>query len=124
MANVLLTKDSKASDFHCTCGCGEGELDPTFMSQLLRFLEFTDRGFITITSGYRCEAHNKAIGGETFSFHLRGRAADILTPTIQFKTLALDAANKAGFHGIGLGSTFTHVDNREIPARWTYPKKS
>lgn len=32
---------------------------------------------ITITSCYRCEALNKAVGGEAHSAHLVGRAADI-----------------------------------------------
>lgn len=32
---------------------------------------------ITINSGYRCPALNKAVGGVPNSFHLTGRAADI-----------------------------------------------
>ena len=32
---------------------------------------------ITITSGYRCQALNKAVGGVTTSQHLLGQAADI-----------------------------------------------
>ena len=32
---------------------------------------------IIVTSGYRCEALNKAVGGTYNSFHLQGRAADI-----------------------------------------------
>ena len=32
---------------------------------------------ITINSGYRCPALNKAVGGVQNSFHLTGRAADI-----------------------------------------------
>lgn len=34
-------------------------------------------GAITVTSGYRCAALNKAVGGSTSSHHLRGMAADI-----------------------------------------------
>lgn len=32
---------------------------------------------IYITSGYRCEALNEAVGGSFTSFHMRGAAADI-----------------------------------------------
>jgi len=34
---------------------------------------------ITVTSGYRCPALNKAVGGSRTSQHLRGMAADITT---------------------------------------------
>lgn len=34
---------------------------------------------ITVTSGYRCPALNKAVGGVPTSMHLTGRAADITT---------------------------------------------
>ena len=34
---------------------------------------------ITVTSGYRCAALNKAVGGSGTSHHLRGMAADIST---------------------------------------------
>lgn len=32
---------------------------------------------IIITSGYRCQELNKAVGGKTNSYHLKGKAADI-----------------------------------------------
>lgn len=35
---------------------------------------------ITISSGYRCEALNKAIGGAPGSQHIKGQAADIICP--------------------------------------------
>lgn len=35
---------------------------------------------ITITSGYRCPALNKAVGGVTSSDHISGQAADIVAP--------------------------------------------
>ena len=39
-------------------------------------------GRIIITSGYRCPAVNKAVGGVRNSQHMRGEAADIRIPTI------------------------------------------
>jgi hypothetical protein len=32
---------------------------------------------ITVNSGYRCQLHNKAVGGATSSQHMRGEATDI-----------------------------------------------
>lgn len=123
MANVLLSKNSKANDFFCSC-CREGELDAAFMSQLLRFLGFTGLSSLTVTSGFRCPKHNRDEGGKDTSLHLVGRAIDSFAPTVQIKAIILDAAHHAGLNGIGLGSNFIHLDNREIPAKWTYPKKS
>ena len=33
---------------------------------------------VIVTSGYRCPALNRAVGGATRSYHLQGRAADII----------------------------------------------
>lgn len=42
----------------------------------------------TITSGYRCQALNKAVGGVANSYHLQGKACDIVFPTKQLMSLA------------------------------------
>lgn len=120
---VKLSKDSKQSDFFCPC-CNEGGLDAGFMAQLLRFLAFTGLGELVSTSGYRCPKHNLAVGGTLASRHIIGHALDLRAPTVHLKTIILDAAHKAGINGIGLGASFLHLDDREIPAKWTYPKKS
>ena len=41
-------------------------------------------GPMTISSGYRCPALNKAVGGSQSSLHLKGRAADIVRPWNDF----------------------------------------
>lgn len=40
-------------------------------------------GAITITSGYRCEKLNKAVGGVVNSQHTRGEAVDIFVPSVE-----------------------------------------
>lgn len=120
-----LNGGSKATDFPCPCGaCEGGALDETFMQQLLVFLANSGRSSWEVDSGKRCEHHNAAVGGSPKSLHVLGRAIDLATPTVQAKTVAIDAAHKTGLKGLGLGANFTHIDNREIPATWTYPKKS
>lgn len=43
---------------------------------------------ITISSGYRCKALNKAVGGASNSQHMTGEAADIHIPPYDFKDSA------------------------------------
>lgn len=42
---------------------------------------------INISSGYRCKALNKAVGGEPTSQHVLGEAADITTPNLTVANL-------------------------------------
>ena len=72
---------------------------------------------ISITSGYRCQAHNKAVGGATQSQHMHGTAADIVVKGMAPATVA-DHAEAIGFGGIGRYAGFTHVDTRTEKARW------
>lgn len=63
---------------------------------------------LRIISGYRCRAHNAAVGGSTRSQHLSGRAADVpgwYAPLAVWK--------EAGATGIGVrGGLVVHVDVR------------
>lgn len=57
-----------------------------FLPRLVRTAEMLERirstvGVpIVVTSGYRCDAVNRAVGGRTSSDHTQGHAADILAP--------------------------------------------
>jgi uncharacterized protein YcbK (DUF882 family) len=66
-----------------------------------------------ITSAYRCEAHNKAVGGKPNSAHLRGRAVDIDYTAMQEGYIILKALLDAGFPRVGINyaKTFIHVDD-------------
>jgi uncharacterized protein YcbK (DUF882 family) len=62
-------------EFECRC-CGCVKLS----GELIRMLEELRAALgrpVVITSGYRCKAHNAAVGGAKRSLHLAGRAADI-----------------------------------------------
>ena len=73
---------------------------------------------LTINSGYRSPAVNKAVGGASRSSHMSGGAADISVRDMtaaQVRKLVQEAVN-AGFTGFGFGTnqagvaTFLHVD--------------
>ena len=65
-----------------------------------------------ITSGYRCDRHNRHVGGVKKSFHPMGMAADIRTGQLE-RWDVVRAAYLAGcFHGIGIYTDIIHVDTR------------
>ena len=64
---------------------------------------------IIISSGYRCEELNRAIGGASQSEHMLGRAADITVPGMSNKSLADVIAGKLKFNQLIL--EFYRADN-------------
>lgn len=82
---------------------------------------------IKINSGYRSEAHNKAVGGVKTSKHTKGLAADIRVKDLDTDDLYLliESLIKQGDMqegGLGVYDTFVHYDIRGTRARWNYKK--
>ena len=63
---------------------------------------------LEINSAHRCQAHNKLVGGVRLSKHLQ-IAFDVSTEGHGRQDM-LEAAKTAGFTGVGMYSTFMHVD--------------
>ena len=114
----FLSPHFQRRELECPC-CHELGLDPLLLVGL-EWLRGLVEQSIKVNSGYRCIAHNQAIGGEANSQHLEGRAADIvvagMTP-IQLKNWAQEIPY-FNHGGIGLYQTFLHVDVRRTRARW------
>lgn len=77
---------------------------------------------ITITSGYRPPAVNRAVGGASQSRHVAGDAIDFAVMGMRPKDVygALNGwwGNRGGLaYGVG----FCHIDARSYLSRWTYP---
>src|SRR5690606_14068665 len=79
---------------------------------------------VMINSGYRSPAHNKAVGGASGSYHLKGMAADIVVKGISpnkvvdiIEDLIELGLMKNG--GLGRYDTFTHYDIGPV-RRWDY----
>ena len=69
------TKNFKVSEFACKC-CGENLIDQRVldMAQIIR----EELGVpVRVNSGYRCEEHNRRVGGVKGSKHTKGQAADL-----------------------------------------------
>ena len=112
-----VSKYFKPQEFGCK-HCGHYILN----EELLTVLDDVREHFsapTVITSGTRCTAHNKAVGGAVRSQHLYGTAADIkvqgVSPSVVHKYLVDKYPDK---YGIGKYNTFTHVDVRNYKARW------
>lgn len=116
--NKKLSTNFRVREFACTDGS-----DPIFIdSELVNILQKIRTHFgkaVTITSAYRTPTKNKAVGGAVYSMHLYGKAADIKISGVSPKKVAAYAEtllkNKGG---IGVYSTFTHIDVRETKSRW------
>lgn len=103
-------------EFACRCQCGLNTIDYETVMICHAIREHFDKP-VTITSGVRCEAYNKAVGGAPSSQHLLGRAADIVVQDID-PMLVAELCDQLGVRGVGRYQTFTHVDSRSAYARW------
>jgi len=117
-------KHFKPNEFSCNCGCGGGfsDMDPAFLSMLDDAREHAQVPF-SLTSAYRCEKHNRNVGGVPDSAHTTGHAVDILARGGFEKWRTVRGLMQAGFNRIGIAGTFIHADNDPSkPAHviWTY----
>jgi uncharacterized protein YcbK (DUF882 family) len=108
----------KRKEFACECGCGFDTVD-------FELAEVVDdvRGHFGkschINSGCRCETHNEKVGGEEHSLHLVGQAADVRVSGIEPKDVYAYLDGKyPDRYGVGLYFGRTHIDVREVKARW------
>lgn len=84
---------------------------------LEKIFEKLDCSIIRLTSGYRSEEFDEAIGG-FLGFHSKGMAADIMcydknNSLIDSKNVCL-VAEDLGILGIGYGNNYSHIDTRDV----------
>lgn len=111
----------KLEEFKCPC-CGKVEMQDSFL-KLIDIARTTAGVPFVITSGYRCEKHNKEVGGKADSAHTKGYAADIKCSDSSTRFKIISALIKAGFNRIGIANSFIHCDcDPSLPKNviWTY----
>lgn len=65
---------------------------------------------IKVMSGYRSEAHNKAVGGAKNSAHLRGKALDLWAENDNERFLLVKRAIEIGVVRLGIYKSHVHID--------------
>jgi uncharacterized protein YcbK (DUF882 family) len=115
-SNFYLSENFMTWEFRCKC-CRVVKVDEDLINALEELRELAG-GPIYVTSGYRCSAHNKAVGGAKASYHMKGMAADIWSETVSPNDMARYASLVPLIKGIGIYTNFTHVDVRDECAYW------
>jgi uncharacterized protein YcbK (DUF882 family) len=122
----MTSKYFKIAEYDCQCKnaqCeGKGvELD----SKLLAIMDKIREKYgapVSVTSGWRCPDHNKAVGGAANSTHMSGKGVDITAPDIE--KLYKICLEQAGLTGIGDGRKkgFIHIDVKpsKVIRKWLY----
>lgn len=114
-------KHFQASEFNCSC-CGKNEMDMDFVKMLDDMRALYGQP-ITIESGYRCEKHNKAVGGVAGSDHEEGKGVDIIVNGSVARYTLIGLAYHLKIKRIGIGKTFIHLGvSEKLPqfVMWTY----
>lgn len=107
-----LTKNFSRHEFACKCGCGFNTVDYQLAIALQDVRDYFKKR-TTIISGCRCKMHNISIGGELFSLHMWGQAADIVViNTHPQEVFAYLDKKYDGKYGVGGYNHHTHVDVR------------
>jgi len=114
-----LSKHFNVSEMKCRCSFPECQwtlIDDYLILRLQKERDILKQPII-INSGYRCQRHNKEVGGKPGSYHLIGKAADLHIEGLTVKNM-LDIFE--GFDGLGQykGRHFIHCDIRGYRARW------
>ena len=109
----------KINEFVCRCGCEmPAEARQNIEALVDNVLDLVREAYgkpIYVNSGYRCEKHNKAVGGVPRSQHLVGQAADISVKSEKLKVksdldeLASIIVRQGKFDQLIIYPTFLHV---------------
>ena len=85
----------KKAEFKCLCGKCNGYGDGIASSLVKTLQNLRDKyGAVKITSGYRCESHNKKVGGSANSKHMKGQAADFYIDGFNSQSKRVDMVNE------------------------------
>ncbi len=104
----MMTKNFSKQELECKCGCGLVNYDDEFMTALQHIRNRYKKAMI-VTSGSRCNEHNRAVGGSDNSDHTHGRGIDIACNNSVDRFLIINFALATGFDRIGIRKSFIHL---------------
>ena len=118
----------KLSEFDSPDRPGSGELMEHEVVQALDIARDIYGFPMVVSSGFRTIQYNRSLielgyPASPNSSHLLGWAVDLVVPDSSKRFLMLEALLDAGFHRIGLGHSFIHVDldpNKPSNVLWVY----
>ncbi len=114
--DTYLSDNFQVKEFACRDGSDEVLIDDKLVDILQQIRDHFGAP-LTITSGYRTSEHNAKVGGASRSYHLYGMAADIKVKGHTPSEVAA-YAESIGVKGIGLYSSWVHVDTRVSKYYW------
>jgi len=123
MNDFKLSNHFNLREFQCPC-CFRVKLLPQLVEALEALRSAIGGKPIIVTSGYRCQEHNKMIGGAINSDHLYGWAADIVIDGVPSDVIANEAEKMP--HLVKRVGTYADrdcvhigvVEREGLPARW------
>lgn len=121
MVSDKMSANFRKGEFACKCGCGYDDIKQELVDVVQVIRDKINRP-ITISSGCRCEAHNKRVGGVESSQHRLGTAADLHTPIDPTRLFDIikELYKEGKIPELGYCQRYTwgcHVDTRPQKAR-------
>lgn len=105
-----ITENFRLKEFACKDGSDIVVLHEEFVQKIQQIRSHFNLP-VTINSAYRTPEHNKREGGSSNSYHVKGRAFDIVVKGVSPNEVA-KYAQTIGINGIIQYNSFTHIDSR------------
>ena len=111
--NKAISANFKVKEFACKDKSDAIVLHESFIRDKLQKIRSHFNAAVTFNSAYRTPEHNRREGGTPNSYHLKGRAFDIVVKGKTPTEVARYAAS-IGIKGIIQYNSFVHVDSRAV----------
>tara|TARA_B100000749_G_C18406507_1_gene457143 strand:+ start:60 stop:443 length:384 start_codon:yes stop_codon:yes gene_type:complete len=119
-----------SDELRCGCGkCDGGSMSDAFMSKLVAIREYLNFP-LPISSAFRCEEHNRNVGGASSSLHLPDKNGNAHAVDIRIDRdrayKVVEIARQFGMRGVGVSqkgsARFVHLDDRNQAdmSFWSY----
>lgn len=109
--NKQLSNNFKVKEFRCNDGSDKIVVDTEFVETKLQDIRNHFKAAVTINSAYRTPTYNKKVGGASSSYHVKGRAFDIVVKGHKPSEVA-KYARSIGIKGVIEYNSFVHIDSR------------